>query len=81
MEGVRLRTKVTGDGIKLARGFHTIHNVRHTLATALKSAGVPDHRAAALLGHDVQTFMRIYLVTEDEGAAEAAEVAGRLFAV
>lgn len=54
---------------------------RVTLATALKSAEVPDHRAAALLGHDVQTFTRFYLVTDDAGAAEAAEVAGRLFAV
>lgn len=61
--------------------LRSIHNVRHTLATSLKTAGVPDHRAAALLGHDVQTFQRFYLVTDDEGAAEAAEVAGRLFAV
>lgn len=58
-----------------------IHNVRHTLATALQEAGVPDHQAAALLGHDVQTYRRFYLVTDDEGAAEAATVAGRLFAI
>jgi integrase len=58
-----------------------IHNTRHTLATALQEAGVPDHQAAALLGHDVQTYRRFYLVTDDEGAGEAALVAGRLFAV
>lgn len=57
------------------------HNVRHTLATALKAAGVPDHEAAALLGHDVDTYRRFYLVTDDEGAAAAAEVAGQMFAV
>jgi integrase len=58
-----------------------IHNVRHSLATALQEAGVPDHQAAALLGHDVATYRRFYLVTDDEGAGAAAEVAGRLFAV
>lgn len=58
-----------------------IHNTRHTLATALQDAGVPDHQAAALLGHDVATYRRFYLVTDDDGAAEAAQVAGRLFAV
>jgi len=58
-----------------------IHNVRHSLATALQEAGVPDHQAAALLGHDVATYRRFYLVTDDEGASAAAEVAGRLFAV
>lgn len=61
--------------------LRAIHNVRHTLATALKSAEVPDHEAAALFGHDVDTFRRFYLVTDDDGAASAAEAAGRLFAV
>ena len=42
---------------------------------------MPDHQAAALLGHDVQTYRRFYLITGDDGAAEAATVAGRLFAV
>lgn len=59
----------------------SIHNIRHSLATALSEAGVPDHEAAALLGHDVQTYRRFYLVTDDNGAASAAAVAGRLFAV
>ena len=59
----------------------SIHNIRHTLATALKEAGVPDHQAAALLGHDVMTYRRFYLVTDDDGAAAAAEVAGQVFAV
>lgn len=58
-----------------------IHNTRHSLASALKEAGVPDNQAAALLGHDVATYTRFYLVVDDDGAAVAAEVAGRLFAV
>lgn len=61
--------------------LRSVHNVRHTLATALSTAGVPDHEAAALLGHDVATYRRFYLVTDDNGAAAAAAVAGRLFAV
>ncbi len=59
----------------------SIHNLRHTLATALQEAGVPANQAAALLGHDVATYLKFYCVTDDEGAAAAAEVAGRLFNV
>lgn len=58
----------------------SIHNIRHTIATALDEAGVPDVQAAALLGHDVATYRRFYLVTDATGAARAAEAAGRLFA-
>lgn len=58
-----------------------MHNVRHSLATALDAAGVPEHQAAALLGHDVQTYRRFYLVTDNDGAAAAAKAAGQLFAV
>lgn len=58
-----------------------IHNVRHSLATALEAAGVPAHEAAALLGHDVDTYRRFYLVTDNNGAAAAARAAGRIFAV
>lgn len=58
-----------------------IHNVRHSLATALEAAGVPAHEAAALLGHDVDTYRRFYLVTDNNGAAAAAKAAGRIFAV
>lgn len=58
-----------------------IHNVRHSIATALREAGVPENQAAALLGHDVDTYRRFYLVTDDDAAAEAAEAAGRAFAV
>lgn len=39
------------------------------------------HEAAALLGHDVQTYRRFYLVADDAGAASAAGVAGQVFAV
>jgi integrase len=58
-----------------------IHNVRHSLATALEAAGVPAHEAAALLGHDVDTYRRFYLVTDNNGAAAAAKAAGRIFSV
>lgn len=58
----------------------SVHNVRHSLATALQAAGVPDHQAAALLGHDVQTYGRFYCVTDDDGAAAAAKVGGQVFA-
>lgn len=61
--------------------LRSVHNVRHTLATSLKAADVPDHEASALLGHDVATYQRFYLVTDDDGAASAARAAGRLFAV
>ncbi len=74
----RFRSLCRGAGLPVLRA---IHNVRHTLATALDEAGVPEHHAAALLGHDVATYRRFYLVTDDDGAASAAEAAGRLFAV
>lgn len=61
--------------------LRSVHNVRHTLATALQAAGLPDHQSAALLGHDVATFRRFYLVTDDDGAAAAATLAGQVFAV
>lgn len=75
---VRFRVLCKSAGLPVLRA---IHNVRHTLATALDEAGVPEHHAAALLGHDVQTYRRFYLVTDDDGATAAAEAAGRLFAV
>lgn len=56
-----------------------VHNVRHSLALALQANGVPDHQAAALLGHDVSVFRRFYLVTDDDGAASAARSARALF--
>jgi integrase len=58
----------------------SIHNVRHSIGTALQADGVADHAAAALLGHDVDTYRRFYLVTDDDAAASAASAAGRLFA-
>lgn len=73
----RFRALCKASGLPVLR---SIHNVRHTIATALKAAGVPDHEAAALLGHDVATFQRFYLVTDRDGAAAAAAAAGKLFA-
>lgn len=74
----RFKVLCASAGVPVLR---SVHNVRHTLATALSTAGVPDHEAAALLGHDVATYRRFYLVTDDDGAASAAAVAGRLFAI
>lgn len=74
----RFRALCSGAGVPVLR---SVHNVRHSLATALQVAGVPDHEGAALLGHDVATYRRFYLATDDDGAAAAAAVAGRLFAV
>lgn len=58
----------------------SLHNTRHTLATALEEAGVPANQGAALLGHDVATYTRFYLVADRDAGATAAEVAGRIFA-
>lgn len=74
----RFRSLCRADGPPV---FKSIHNVRHTLATASKAADVPDHEAAALLGHDVETLRWFYLVAGDAGAAAGASVAGRLFAM
>lgn len=54
---------------------------RPSIALGLQAAGVPDYEAAALLGHDVATFRRFYLVTDDDGAAGAARSARGLLAV
>lgn len=58
-----------------------IHNIRHTLGTAPLEAGVPDYRDAALLGHDVATYRRFYLVADDDAASAAAVAAEEPFAV
>lgn len=58
-----------------------IHNIRHSIATALREAGVPENQAAALLGHDVETYRRFYLVTDDDAAADGAAAAGKAFAI
>lgn len=58
----------------------SLHNTRHTLATALEEAGVPANQGAALLGHDVATYTRFYLVADHDAGATAAAVAGRIFA-
>ena len=55
----------------------TSQRAAHTRPGA-KEGGVPDHEAAAMLGHDTATYARFYLVTDDAGAAAA--VAGTLFA-
>lgn len=57
-----------------------VHNVRHSIAVALKEGGVSENKAASLLGHDLDTYRRFYLVTDDNAAAEGAAEAGRLFA-
>ncbi|MGJ3507958.1 tyrosine-type recombinase/integrase [Enemella sp. A6] len=57
----------------------SIHNVRHTIATALLEAGMPDNQGAALLGHDVQTYRTFYVLSDDDAAASAAKAAGQVF--
>lgn len=57
----------------------TIHNVRHTIATVLHDNGVEPRKAASLLGHKVTTHLAFYVPTTDDGASEAAQVAGELF--
>jgi integrase len=59
----------------------SIHNVRHTVATALHDTGVEPRKAASLLGHKVTTHLAYYVPTSDSGASEAAAVAGGLFSV
>lgn len=58
-----------------------IHATRHTLATALKEAGVPDNQGAALLGHDVATYRRFYVLADQDAAESAALAAGEIFAL
>lgn len=60
--------------------IRSIHNLRHTVAVALHGAGVPPREAASLLGHALATHIAFYLPNDDDAAARAAEVAGRLFA-
>ena len=61
------------------RDLGSIHNVRHTIATALHDRGVEPRKAASLLGHKVTTHLAFYVPTTDDGASEAATVAGGLF--
>ncbi|SRR6266508_3708955 len=58
----------------------SIHNVCHSIATALHDDGVEPRKAASLLGHTVPTHLAFYVPTDDVGAAEAAKSAGTLFA-
>lgn len=59
----------------------SIHNVRHTVATALHDNGVEPRKASSLLGHKVTTHLAFYVPNSDGGASEAAAVAGGLFSV
>lgn len=61
------------------RDLGSIHNIRHTIATALHDSGVEPRKAASLLGHKVTTHLAFYVPTSDAGASEAAKVAGGLF--
>lgn len=54
-----------------------MHGMRHSLATDLANdPEVSDAAAAALLGHDVATFHRIYAQRQDDAIREAARKAG-----
>lgn len=73
----RFRSLCEAAGVK---DLGSIHNVRHSVATALHDNGVEPRKAASLLGHKVTTHLAFYVPTTDDGAAEAAKVAGGLFA-
>jgi site-specific recombinase XerD len=54
------------------------HSVRHNLGFRLQDAKVPDNLAAAVMGHDVQTYRKHYAATDHTRVKEAAlEVAFR----
>ncbi|QCW51462.1 tyrosine-type recombinase/integrase [Nocardioides dongxiaopingii] len=74
------RFRVLSDGAAVP-DLGSIHNVRHTIATALHDNGVEPRKAASLLGHKVTTHLAFYVPTSDAGASEAAQVAGGLFTV
>ncbi|CAB4922249.1 unannotated protein [freshwater metagenome] len=58
----------------------SIHNIRHTIATALHDSGVEPRKAASLLGHKVATHLAFYVPNSDDAAVEAATAAGAIFA-
>lgn len=57
----------------------SIHNLRHTIATAMHEAGHAPVMAASLLGHSVPTHLAFYVPTTDEHAAAAATEVGAIF--
>jgi integrase len=57
-----------------------LHEVRHTIATALHRAGVAPADAAALLGHTVATHLSVYVAKTERGAASAADAFGEVLA-
>lgn len=57
-----------------------LHAVRHTIATALHSAGVAPADAAELLGHTLAVHLSTYVKASRDGTSRAAAAAGRLFA-
>lgn len=72
----RWRRLCNASGVPL---LSSIHRIRHSIATALMDAGVPEHQAAALLGHDAETFRRHYVQTDDDAAAAGAVALGKVF--
>lgn len=70
----RWRTLRSGSGLPPIR----LHELRHSIATALHRQGVAPADAAGLLGHEVATHMAFYVQSTKSGSAEAARTLGSL---
>lgn len=68
----RWRTLRAGSGLPPIR----LHELRHSIATALHRQGVAPADAAGLLGHEVATHMAFYVQSTKSGADEAARTLG-----
>lgn len=58
----------------------SVHNLRHTLASALHEAGVAPVEGASMLGHAVATHIQFYVPVSNEAGAAGASKAGAIFA-
>ena len=57
-----------------------LHDVRHSVATLLHSAGTAPAHAAALLGHGLPVHVATYVTATQEGVDAAGAALGRVFA-
>lgn len=71
---VRWRALRRGSGLPPIR----LHELRHSIATALHRSGVAPADAAGLLGHEVATHMTFYVQSTRTGAEDAARTLGNV---